>query len=304
MQVNIKIAIKILRQADLTRARTNIAHRRLRRFLHHFAEFPRRGQPAFAFHDRRFRHQHRPAHFGPGQSRRQSDFVVLLQPEFAVLQHAEEIIHVRRGDFHLDGFFFGYDLARHLPRDVLNLALQISHARFMRVVPDDLQQAFIREAQVFRLQTRRFQRTLHQKPLRNLKLFFFRVTRKPQNLHTVLQGLRNRVQYVRRAHKHHFRQVVLHVQIMVRERVVQFRVKHFHQRRRGIAAEVRGHLVHFIQHENRIRRARLFHHLNNLAGKGADVRAPVAADFRFVAHPAERHAHKLPPGCVSDGHRQ
>ena len=191
---------------------------------------------------------------------------MLLQPEFAVLQHAEEIVHVCRGDFHLDGFFFGYDLARHLPRDVLNLALQISHARFMRIVPDDLQQAFVREAQVLCLQTRRFQRTLHQKPLRNLQLFFLRVPRKPQNLHAVLQRLRNRVQYVRRAHKHHFRQVVLHVQIMVRERVVQFRVKHFHQRRRGIAAEVRGHLVHFIQHENRIRRARLFHHLNNLAG--------------------------------------
>ncbi len=101
----------------------------------------------------------------------------------------------------------------------------------MGVMPDKVKQAFIRKCEVFVGQAGRFARALHQEPLGNLQLFLLRIARKPQDFHAVLKRLRNRMQYVGRAHEHHFRKVVLHVQVMVRKRMVQFRIEHFHQRR-------------------------------------------------------------------------
>jgi hypothetical protein len=58
------------------------------------------------------------------------------------------------------------------------------------------------------------------------------------------------VQHIGRGHKQHLRQVVVHVEIVVLEGGVLLRVQHFKQRRGRIAAEVRGHLVHFVQQED------------------------------------------------------
>ena len=81
---------------------------------------------------------------------------------------------------------------------------------------------------------------------------------------------------------------------MIVERGVLLGIQHFKQRGRRIAAEIHRHLVDFIEQEERIVHARLHHVLNDLAGHGADIRAAVAANFRFVAHTAERHPHELP----------
>ena len=77
-------------------------------------------------------------------------------------------------------------------------------------------------------------------------------------------------------------------------------IEHFHQRRGRIAAEIHGHLVHFIEHEHRIHGAGLSHHLDDLAGQRADVGAAMAADFGFVAHAAQRHAHELASRGAAD----
>jgi hypothetical protein len=43
----------------------------------------------------------------------------------------------------------------------------------------------------------------------------------------------------------------------------------------------------FIQHEDRILRARLLHRLNNLSGERADVSATVAANLGLIANAAQ-----------------
>src|ERR1700728_1317811 len=101
------------------------------------------------------------------------------------------------------------------------------------------------------------------------------------------------MEHVGGADEHDLREIVFHVEIMVGEGVVQLRIEHFHQRRRWIAAEIHGHLVDFVEDKNRVRGAGFAHHLDNLAGKGTDVSTAVAADFGFVAHAAERHAHEF-----------
>ena len=87
---------------------------------------------------------------------------------------------------------------------------------------------------------------------------------------------------------------------MVRERMIQLGIEHFHQRRGRVAAKIHGHLVHFVQHEDRIRRAGLAHHLNDLAGQRADVCAAMAANFGFVANAAERHADEFAARGATD----
>ena len=96
---------------------------------------------------------------------------------FAVLQNAEEIVDVVRGDFDTEFVAFGDDVARHLARDVLNFALEVAHAGFMRVVPDDVQQAFVGELEVFLRQAGGFARALYQEALGDFELFLLGVAR-------------------------------------------------------------------------------------------------------------------------------
>ena len=91
---------------------------------------------------------------------------------------------------------------------------------------------------------------------------------------------------------------------MVAERVVLFRVEHLEQRRRGVAAKIGAQLVDLVENEDRILGLGAAKALDDLAGERADVGAAMAADFRFVAHAAERHAHELAAERLGDRPRQ
>ncbi len=132
-----------------------------------------------------------------------------------------------------------------------------------------------------------------RKRLRDLDLLELGVAGQLQHFHAVAQRLRNRVQHVGGADEHHVRQVVLDVEVVILEGGVLFRVEHLEQRRRRVAAEVHRHLLDFVEQEDRVDRAGLLHHLDDLAGEGADVGAAVAADLGLVAHAAERQADEL-----------
>lgn len=80
--------------------------------------------------------------------------------------------------------------------------------------------------------------------------------------------------------------VVLNVEIVILEGVVLLGVEDFQQRAGGVAAEVRGHLVDLVEHDDRVLRAGLLHRLNDLAGERADVGAAMTADLGFVADAA------------------
>src|SRR3954451_21255899 len=80
---------------------------------------------------------------------------------------------------------------------------------------------------------------------------------------------------------------------MVVEGVVLLWIEHLEQCARRIAAPVRAQLIDFVQQDERIGCLRLLYRLDDLAGYGADIGAPVSADFRFVAYAAEAHADEL-----------
>ena len=98
---------------------------------------------------------------------------------------------------------------------------------------------------------------------------------------------------VRGSDEENFREVVFDVEVVVHEHKILFRVENLEQCGRRVAAKIHAHLVHFVEQENGVDGARLPHHLDDLARKSADVGSSVAADFRFVAHAAEREPDEL-----------
>ena len=85
------------------------------------------------------------------------------------------------------------------------------------------------------------------------------------------------------------------------KRVVLLGVEDLEEGGRGVAPEVHGHLVHLVEEEDGVAGPRLLHHLDDLAGEGADVGAPVAADLGLVPHPTQGQAHELAVRAAGDG---
>src|SRR4029077_8531875 len=148
VDVNIEMTIEIVRQAESGGARSHITHASLSRFLHNVTEFTGEREPALAMHQSRFSSQNLAAYFSPSQSRGETDFFLFLGPELAELNDAEEFVDVRRGDLDLDLPAFLHDAPRNLAGDIGNLALQIPHAGFLGVVPDNVVERIIVELQV------------------------------------------------------------------------------------------------------------------------------------------------------------
>ena len=96
------------------------------------------------------------------------------------------------------------------------------------------------------------------------------------------------------------RQIELDVEVVIAERVVLRRVEHLEQRRRRVAAPVGAELVHLVQHDHRVHRARVTQGADETPGQRADVGAAMAADFGFVADAAKRHADELAARRLGD----
>ncbi len=122
----------------------DVAHGRLRRFLHHLAQFAGDGQLALAFHQGAFHGEDLAADFGPGQTGGRADFVLLLGLQVAEFPRPQQlgqafaplITDLAAAFCVLAGSLVVDYLAGHLAADVADLALQVAHAGFARVVLD------------------------------------------------------------------------------------------------------------------------------------------------------------------------
>ncbi len=88
---------------------------------------------------------------------------------------------------------------------------------------------------------------------------------------------------------------------MIEEVAVLLRVQDLEQGRGGVAVVGGADLVDLVEHDDRIGRAGVFDRLEELAGHGADVGAPVALDLGLVADAADREAIEAPAECIGDG---
>ena len=211
----------------------------------------------------------------------------------AELRNAQHFANHFRRDDELVRLAFGH-AARLLADQRGDLAFETPHARLARVVVNQIVQRLVGELDLFaQREAMLLGLPRNQEPLRDMDLLLFGVSGQLEDLHAVAQRLGNRIEPVRGHHEDHLRQVKRHVEVVIAERRVLLRIEHFHQRRGRIAPEIAAELVHFVEHEDRVHGLGALDALNDLAGQRADVGAPVAADFRFVVHPAERNADEL-----------
>ena len=152
---------------------------------------------------------------------------------------------------------------------------------------DDRHERGIGEDDVLGLQPVRLALLGHEVALGDVQLLELRVTRDADDLHPILQRARDPLETVRRGDEHHLREIVVDVEVVVVERPVLLRVEHLEERRRGIAAEIGGHLVHLVEQEDGVPRPGLLHRLDDFPWERADVRPAVTADLRLVSHAAE-----------------
>ena len=101
--------------------------------------------------------------------------------------------------------------------------------------------------------------------------------------HTVQQRLRDGSQVVCRSNEHHIRQVVVHVDVVVVERIVLFRIQHFQHRRTRVSTVVAAQFVYLIENDDRIGGLCLDEALDDTSRHGTDVGLAVSADFSLVS---------------------
>src|SRR6516164_4776734 len=134
---------------------------------------------------------------------------------------------------------------------------------------------------------------------RDLHFLVLGIASDADDLHAVHQRRRD-IERVRRGDEHHAGEIVVDLEVVVVERVVLLGVEHLEQRRRRIATEVRTYLVDLVEQEQWIRGLGLAHQLDDFAGHGADIGAPVTPDLGLIVDTAERNAHEVAAGRLRD----
>ncbi len=209
------------------------------------------GETAFALHHVGFNEQHVAAGWRPGQAYHYSGaFGAFGDFAFAAnFNAAEKFLNSFGADDQLLGLPFR-QAAGLLPADGADVALQISHSGFARVMADEIANRVTREFDLLRSDAVLFNLPRDEILKRNMNFLLFRVTLQFDDLHAIAQRLGNRIEHVRGGDEEHFRQIERNVEIVVAERGILLGIKSFQQRRTGVAAEVAPDLINFIEHEH------------------------------------------------------
>ena len=140
----------------------------------------------------------------------------------------------------------------------------------------------------------------HQVPFGNLKLFLPGIARQLNDLHAVQQGRRDSAAVIGRRNKEYMGQIKRHLDKMVPECAVLFRVQYLQQRRGGISPVIVAQLIYLIQQQYRIGAAGLFDGIDNAARHTAHIGFAVAADLRFIFDAAQGYPCIAPAHCLGN----
>ena len=275
------------------------------RLLHHIAQFAGADDVALAFKLAGFYSEQFAAHFRPRQAGYLADTIFAFGHAEIEAAHAQiivQIVAVYLNHAGFGGFIGGCGLIglqgllhHHFAANFGDFPIQRAHTGFAGVIADNAaHRAFINGDLAF------FNPVLldllgHQILQGDVDFFVFGIARQTDNLHAIHQRRRN-VQAIGSGDKHHVRQIVFHFGIMVDKSMVLLRIQHFQQGAGRVATEVAPHFVDFIQQKQRIAHTYFGDVLQNFAGHRADISTAVAADFAFIVHAAQGHAHIFASG--------
>ena len=110
-----------------------------------------------------------------------------------------------------------------------DLSLRIAHASFACVVANQVHHRLVWDGYLTLLEAVIFPLLRNDVTLGDLQLLRFGVARDLDDLHTITERVRNRVQLVCRCNEEHLREIKLHLQIVVLEGCVLLGIEHFKQ---------------------------------------------------------------------------
>ena len=91
---------------------------------------------------------------------------------------------------------------------------------------------------------------------------------------------------------------------MIQKFAVLLRIENFQQRRGRVSLIAGANLVDLIDHDDRVGALAGLHHLDKLAGEGADVGAPVPLDLGFIANATHAEAVEVAANGARNGAAQ
>src|SRR5262249_51106430 len=140
VHVEIDLGVEVLLEPERGRSRAHVAHRRLRRLLHHVAELTGNDELALAGDNSDLRRQKVAAILRDSETISEADLVLLFLPAEPELRHAKILEHKlgqKLDERYSTALLILDDLTRHLAAHASDLALEDANASLFRVVVDD-----------------------------------------------------------------------------------------------------------------------------------------------------------------------
>ena len=188
----------------------------LDRFFHDVTQLTGQGQARLSLHQGGFDMQDLATHRCPGQTIDHTDLVVVQILLAQVFRRPQESMQPLGS--HLDAFLRTFrHLAGHLATDRTDIAFQVAQAGFTGVLGNNLADDVIVKTDMLVLQPVFLDLARHQIALGDLQLLLLGVAGQADNLHTVAQGRRHRVDLVGRGDEHDVGEVIGLVDVMVGE---------------------------------------------------------------------------------------
>ena len=179
--------------------------------------------------------------------------------------------------------------------------LQATDAAFTRIVRDDRVEDVIRKRHIPLRESDILQCLREEVPLRDLELLARGVALELDDLHTVQQRRRDRVEGVRGADEEHVTEIIRYVHVVIGKGIVLLRIEDLEKGARRITVEGARELVDLVEHHDRIRHAGLRDAIHDTTRHRADIGTTVAADIRLIAYATEGNAHVLAVQRLRDG---
>ena len=158
------------------------------------------------------------------------------------------------------------DPRRGLAQQLPELALEVPHARFPRVVDHDAPQRVVADRHVGGGEPVALQLASQQVVARDLHLLVLGVAVEADHLEAVQERAGDGLEHVRRGQEQHVGQVEIDLEVVVAERVVLRGVEHLEQRRRRVTPPVGPELVDLVEDDDRVHGARIGERAHDATG--------------------------------------
>ena len=230
VDVQVAVVEKILLDAQGLGVGADEAQRRGGRLLHHVPQLAGEGQILVALHGGGLDKEQAAAHRRPGQPHGHPGGQGALGGFGDELDRPQVAVKVVDADLGRLDFPPGHP-SGHPAADGGDFALEVAQSGFPGIAADDAPQGAGGELDLRGVQPVGLALARDEKLPGDMDLLVLGVAHQLQHFHAVAQGRGNRVQHVGRGDEHHLGQIEGHVEVMVGEGVVLFRVEHLEQGR-------------------------------------------------------------------------